>query len=47
MDDIKCDKYDVAYRIANNISKLNKDMTVEEIQNLVEEKLMDSKLKDV
>lgn len=33
--------------IANYIASLNKDMTVEEIQNLVEEKLMISNRKDV
>ena len=39
---------DVANRIANEISKIEKDeITVEEIQDLVEEKLMNSRMKKV
>ncbi len=38
---------DKARDIANHIEALNKDMTVEEIQNIVEEKLMASNRKDV
>lgn len=37
----------LAQRIANEIKSLNRDLTVEEVQNLVEEKLMNSNYKDV
>ena len=37
----------LAQRIANEIKSLDKDLTVEEVQNLVEEKLMNSNYKDV
>jgi len=48
MNDVNCDNYDVANRIANDMSKINKEkLTVEEIQDLVEYKLMASKMKDV
>ena len=36
-----------AQRIANEINALDRDLTVEEIQNLVEDKLMNSSYKDV
>lgn len=38
---------DTAETIANDIEKLNADLSVEEIQNLVEDALMDSERKDV
>lgn len=38
---------DLANRIANDISKLDRQLSVEEIQDIVEEKLMSSKRKDV
>lgn len=43
--DSSCD--DLAIRISNYIQSLNSNMTVEEIQNLVENKLMASSRKDV
>ena len=46
MKDANEDNQIVAYRIANEISKIDKEeLTVEEIQDLVEEKLMSSRLK--
>ena len=48
MEDVDNVNKDVATRIANDISKTNADiMSVEELQNVVEEKLMASKMKDV
>ena len=46
MKEVNEDNQIVAYRIANEISKINKEeLTIEEIQDLVEEKLMNSRLK--
>ena len=48
MEDVDNVNKDVANRIANDISKIETDiMSVEELQNSVEEKLMASKMKDV
>lgn len=48
MNDVDHVNNDLAHRIANDISKINKEeLDVEEIQDLVEEKLMASKSKDV
>lgn len=48
MKDCGIENKDVANRIANDISKCNKDtIDIEEVQNLVEDKLMSSKLKNV
>ena len=48
MNDVNRVNNDLAYRIANDISKIDKgELDVEEIQDLVEEKLMASKSKDV
>ena len=48
MSDVDHVNNDLAHRIANDISKIDKDeLDVEEIQDLVEEKLMASKSKDV
>lgn len=38
---------DIAHRIANEISKIESDLSVEEIQDIVEDKLMNSHRKDV
>ena len=46
MKEVNEDNQIVVYRIANEISKINKEeLTIEEIQDLVEEKLMNSRLK--
>ena len=48
MNDVNNINKDLANRIANDISKLNtNEISVEELQDLVEEKLMSSKMKDV
>lgn len=48
MKDVDNVNNDLANRIANDISKVDvKEITVEELQDLVEEKLMASKMKDV
>lgn len=48
MKDVDNTNKDLANRIANDISKLDvKRISVEELQDLVEEKLMSSKMKDV
>lgn len=48
MKDVDDVNKDLANRIANDISKLDlKEISVEDLQNLVEEKLMNSKMKDV
>lgn len=48
MNDTNNINKDLANRIANDISKLNtNEISVEELQDLVEEKLMSSKMKDV
>lgn len=48
MNDVDHVNNDLAHRIANDISKIDKEeLDVEEIQDLVEEKLMASKSKDV
>lgn len=48
MNDANNINKDLANRIANDISKLNtNEISVEELQDLVEEKLMSSKMKDV
>ena len=48
MNDVDHVNNDLAHRIANDISKIDKNqLDVEEIQDLVEEKLMASKSKDV
>lgn len=48
MEDTKNVNKDLVNRIANDISKLEaQEMSVEELQDLVEEKLMASKMKDV
>ncbi len=48
MNDVDNINKDLANRIANDISKLNtNEISVEELQDLVEEKLMSSKMKDV
>ena len=48
MNDVNNINKDLANRIANDISKLNtNEISVEELQDLVEEKLMSSRMKDV
>lgn len=48
MNDVNNINKDLANRIANDISKLNaNEISIEELQDLVEEKLMSSKMKDV
>ena len=46
-DGLTDEMQDYAHRIADEIAKSNKDMTVEDVQNVIIRKLMASKWKDV
>lgn len=46
-DGLTDEMQDYAHRIANEIAKSNKDMTVEDVQNVIIRKIMASKWKDV